>query len=180
MHKVTLDDLQNLIDNNLIFGTTSVATSSEPIVKGTVLGRLFQVAAVGLLGGLNWLWDNVCSLAWLLILILLGIIAWLLYRLRVLNQEVNNLKNGGLHTDHRAIGLVDLSDLAGTENDDMEDMVSEDSWQEYSDGVEAGGAESADEVQGGYAVDPAMAPLPIIEAGDEGYEESADDEMEVK
>lgn len=152
-----LDDLQDLIDNGLIFGTTSTTTLPEQ--EGTVLGRMFNAAAVGLLDSLNFLWENICALAWLLILILLAIIAWLLYRLRELKQEVEDLKQSGLGLDNKAIGLVDLADLS--DDEDMEGLLNGDGWQEYAGG---------DDV----AVDPNMAPLPIIEAGDSEGETTED------
>lgn len=102
--------------------------------------NLLQLAAAGLLKGLNWLWDHLCWLAWLLVLILLAIIAYLLMRLRELKQRLAKYENpdGGM-TEAGSLaatvtGSVVAIPLVDTLTEDDHSVITEpetDNWQDY-------------------------------------------------
>ncbi len=149
-----LQQLEELINNGIIPTTTASTTLPGPDLN--VRQNIFQAAAVGLLNGLNFLWENICLLAWFLILILLAIIAWLLYRLNELKKELEKLKaqlGPGTGLAAGAVGLVTLDQLADT----SDDVTAVDAgWDEYA---ESGGEEGT--------IDPTVMPLPLEIQDDE-------------
>ena len=121
--------------------------------------NFLQLAAAGLLKGLNWLWSHLCWLAWLLVLILLAIIAYLLMRLRELKQRLANYENpdGGM-TEAGSLAAVAAPTIAAIPlvdalEEDDQSLITEpegDDWQDYlEDGVTP------------------IVPIPMTEAGAE-------------
>lgn len=127
-----LQEIEKAFENTT---TTEILLPNPENASST---SLFQLAAAGLLKGLDFLWNHLCELAWLLILILLGIIAYLLFRLRELKQRLAKYEDGangaGLVAAASAGAIatpvaVPLEDMVDDESAD--EVVEDDNWQEY-------------------------------------------------